>query len=97
MLKRLLIALTILLLLLPASGEAASKRQKAIKVKADRAVVLLKQHSAQGDDVSPIPGTRKIERMAENAAAADIVLSPEDIAAIESAFPSDEVEGGRYT
>jgi aryl-alcohol dehydrogenase-like predicted oxidoreductase len=52
---------------------------------------------AQGDDVSPIPGTRKVERMAENAAAADIVLSPEDIAAIESAFPFEAVEGGRYT
>ena len=51
---------------------------------------------AQGDDVSPIPGTRKVERLAENAAAAEIELSAEDLAAIESAFPRDEVVGGRY-
>ena len=51
---------------------------------------------AQGDDVAPIPGTRKIERMAENAAAADIVLSAEDLAAIDKAFPADAVVGGRY-
>jgi len=51
---------------------------------------------AQGDDVVPIPGTRRIERMAENAAAADIVLSAEDLAAIDKAFPADAVVGGRY-
>ena len=51
----------------------------------------------QGDDIAPIPGTRKIERMAENAAAADIELSAEDLAAIEAAMPVDEIVGGRYS
>lgn len=51
---------------------------------------------AQGDDVSPIPGTRKLDRLHENAAAAAIELSADDLAAIESAFPPDEVVGGRY-
>jgi aryl-alcohol dehydrogenase-like predicted oxidoreductase len=51
---------------------------------------------AQGDDVSPIPGTRKLERLEENAGAATIELSADDLAAIESAFPSDAVVGGRY-
>ncbi len=51
---------------------------------------------AQGDDVSPIPGTRKIERLEENAGAAAIELGADDLAAIESAFPQDEVVGGRY-
>ncbi|MCX7864475.1 MAG: aldo/keto reductase [Novosphingobium sp.] len=51
---------------------------------------------AQGEDVVPIPGTRRPDRLAENVAAADIVLSAEDLAAIESAFPADKVVGGRY-
>jgi aryl-alcohol dehydrogenase-like predicted oxidoreductase len=51
---------------------------------------------AQGDDVSPIPGTRKIERLEENVGAAAIELGDDDLAAIESAFPQEEVVGGRY-
>ncbi len=51
---------------------------------------------AQGKDFVPIPGTRKLERLEENIAAADIVLSPEDLAAIDVAFPQAEVVGGRY-
>lgn len=50
----------------------------------------------QGDDLVPIPGTRRLERLEENIAAADIVLSPADFAAIEAAFPKDAVQGGRY-
>ncbi|MCB2076384.1 MAG: aldo/keto reductase [Novosphingobium sp.] len=51
----------------------------------------------QGKDIAPIPGTRKIERLEENAAAADIDLTDSDIAAIEEAMPEDEVVGGRYS
>ncbi len=51
----------------------------------------------QGDDVVPIPGTRRLERMEENAGAAVIDLTDEDIAAIEQAMPVSEVVGGRYT
>jgi len=50
----------------------------------------------QGSDIAPIPGTRKVERLDENIAAADIALSPEDIAAIEQALPAAQVLGGRY-
>lgn len=50
----------------------------------------------QGDDMAPIPGTRRLERLEENIAAADIVLTPADFAAIEAAFPKDAVQGGRY-
>ncbi len=50
----------------------------------------------QGDDVVPIPGTRRLERLERNIAAADIVLSATDIAAVEAAFPADAVQGGRY-
>ena len=51
---------------------------------------------AQGADFVPIPGTRKLERLEENAAAADIELTAEDLAAIDVAFPQAEVVGGRY-
>lgn len=39
---------------------------------------------AQGEDVVPIPGTKRVERLEENAAAADLVLSPEDLAELDS-------------
>ena len=44
----------------------------------------------------PIPGTRRSERIAENIAAAEIELSPADLAAIEAAIPVGAVQGGRY-
>jgi aryl-alcohol dehydrogenase-like predicted oxidoreductase len=50
----------------------------------------------QGDDFVPIPGTRKLERIEENIAAADIDLTAADLAAIEDAFPQEAVLGGRY-
>ncbi len=50
----------------------------------------------QGADFVPIPGTRRLDRLEENIGAADIDLTAQDIAAIEAAFPSGEVQGGRY-
>ena len=50
----------------------------------------------QGDDIVPIPGTRRIERVEENVGAADIALSPADLAEIADAIPATEVIGGRY-
>ncbi|PZN99198.1 MAG: aldo/keto reductase [Alphaproteobacteria bacterium] len=51
---------------------------------------------AQGDHLVPIPGTRRVRTLEENAAAADLVLSPEDLAAIEAVFPKDAATGHRY-
>ncbi len=51
---------------------------------------------AQGDDIVPIPGTTKAARLEENVAAAEVALTPEDIAAIEAAVPETAVEGARY-
>lgn len=50
----------------------------------------------QGPDIVPIPGTRRLDRLEENVAAAEIVLDEADIAAIEAAFPKDAVAGARY-
>ncbi len=51
---------------------------------------------SRGDDIVPIPGTRRISALEENMAAADIVLSKEDLAALEGAVPASEVKGERY-
>ncbi|WP_338694596.1 aldo/keto reductase [Streptomyces sp. Q6] len=48
----------------------------------------------QGDDVVPIPGTRRRKYLEENVAAAALELSADDLAAIGAA--ADEVAGARY-
>lgn len=48
------------------------------------------------DGVVPIPGTRRVERVEENVAAADIVLSDEERARIEAALPIGAAAGTRY-
>ena len=51
---------------------------------------------AQGQDIVPIPGTKRVKYLEQNAAAADIVLSQTELAAIEDVFPKDAVSGLRY-
>jgi aryl-alcohol dehydrogenase-like predicted oxidoreductase len=50
----------------------------------------------QGDDIVPIPGTKRREYLEENAAAADIELSGEDLQRIEEATPVGVAAGERY-
>jgi aryl-alcohol dehydrogenase-like predicted oxidoreductase len=50
----------------------------------------------QGDDVVPIPGTKRVSYLEENAAAAAIRLTPEQLEAIEEAVPPGAVAGERY-
>jgi len=51
---------------------------------------------AQGDDVVPIPGTKRISYLQENAAAAAVHLTADDLAALDAAIPADAVAGDRY-
>jgi aryl-alcohol dehydrogenase-like predicted oxidoreductase len=51
---------------------------------------------SRGDDVVPIPGTKRRRWLRENVAALDVALSEDDIAALEAAVPRDAVEGDRY-
>jgi aryl-alcohol dehydrogenase-like predicted oxidoreductase len=51
---------------------------------------------AQGDDVVPIPGTKRVKYLEENAAASDVKLSGQDLEALEQAVPRDAVAGDRY-
>jgi len=51
---------------------------------------------AQGEDIIPIPGTRRIERLEENLAAIDIDLSEEELLRINEAMPPGVAAGTRY-
>lgn len=52
---------------------------------------------AQGEDLVPIPGTKRRQYLEENAAAAEIVLSADELREIASAIPPEAVAGARYT
>jgi aryl-alcohol dehydrogenase-like predicted oxidoreductase len=52
---------------------------------------------AKGNDVVPIPGTKRRKYLEENVAAAAIKLSLPEVAEIESAVPPNEVVGERYS
>lgn len=51
---------------------------------------------AQGDDVAPIPGTKRVRYLEENVAALDVRLGDDDLDALERAVPRDAVAGERY-
>jgi aryl-alcohol dehydrogenase-like predicted oxidoreductase len=50
----------------------------------------------KGDDIAPIPGTKRRKYLEENAAAAEVVLTREECAELEAAVPPDEIAGQRY-
>lgn len=52
---------------------------------------------AQGEHIVPIPGTKRRRYLEENVAAAEITLSEQELAAIETVFPLAGVAGTRYT
>ena len=52
---------------------------------------------AQGDDIVPIPGTKRRKYLEENAAALDVKLTPEDLRRLAEAFPKGVAAGQRYT
>ncbi len=51
---------------------------------------------AQGEDVVPIPGTRRLEYLEQNIAAVDISLSSQLLAALDAAAPIGAAAGDRY-
>jgi aryl-alcohol dehydrogenase-like predicted oxidoreductase len=51
---------------------------------------------AQGEDVIPIPGSKRRERLEENAAAADIQLTAEELSEIDALLPPGIAAGTRY-
>jgi aryl-alcohol dehydrogenase-like predicted oxidoreductase len=51
---------------------------------------------AQGDEIVPIPGTKRVRYLEENAAAADVRLTAAELAAIDAASPKNVAAGERY-
>ncbi|MEW6129896.1 MAG: aldo/keto reductase [Acidobacteriota bacterium] len=51
---------------------------------------------AQGDDIVPIPGTKRRQYLEENIAASEVKLTATDLAEIEAVFPKDAAQGLRY-
>jgi aryl-alcohol dehydrogenase-like predicted oxidoreductase len=51
---------------------------------------------AQGEDIVPIPGTKRRTYLAQNVAALDVTLTAEDLAAIEKLAIGSDVAGTRY-
>jgi len=51
---------------------------------------------AQEPWIAPIPGTRRLERLDENLGAADLALTPNDVAELDEASAAIEVQGERY-
>lgn len=70
-------------------------RERAIAMKCTPAQLALAWVLARGKDVVAIPGTKRVARLQENAAAMDVNLSPEEVEAIAAALPA--VHGDRYS
>ena len=51
---------------------------------------------AQGQDIVPIPGTRKRTRLEENVKAMDVRITTDDRSRIDSIFPPEAAAGTRY-
>jgi aryl-alcohol dehydrogenase-like predicted oxidoreductase len=51
---------------------------------------------AQGEDVAPIPGTKRVRYLEENAGALDVELGEDDLRALDDAAPRGAAAGDRY-
>ncbi|GAA0500564.1 aldo/keto reductase [Deinococcus depolymerans] len=51
---------------------------------------------AQGRDVAPIPGTKRVKYLEENLGALNVTLTPDDLTRIDGAFPQGAAAGDRY-
>lgn len=51
---------------------------------------------AQGRNIVPIPGTKRVKYLEENLGALDVTLTPGDLARIDAAFPPGVATGARY-
>jgi len=86
------------------SGEALEKNQvlvERVRAIAARKGATLGQLAlawvmSKGEDVVPIPGTKRRKYLEENASAVEVRLSPDEVAELERAVPGEEVAGERY-
>jgi aryl-alcohol dehydrogenase-like predicted oxidoreductase len=85
-------------------GENLSKNRQLVKAiealaakkGATPAQIALAWVLAQGDDIIPIPGTKRKERLEENLGALAVKLSKDEVAELSNAFPVGAAAGTRY-
>jgi len=85
-------------------GENLSKNRQLVKAietiaakkGATPAQIALAWVLAQGDDIVPIPGTKRKERLEENLGALAVKLSKDEAAELSNAFPVGAAAGTRY-
>ena len=65
-------------------------------VTADPARAGLGAGAGGGTDVVPIPGTKRVRYLEENAAAADVELTDDDLRRLDEAAPAGATAGDRY-
>ncbi len=80
----------------PTSRSSTSSRRSPSARSATVGQVALAWLLAQKPWIAPIPGTRRLERLEENLAAADLQLTAEDLAELDAASASVQVQGARY-
>lgn len=68
----------------------------AARHSASNAQVALAWLLAQGDDIVPIPGVKRLETMRDSAKSSELVLDDEDLARLAAAAPVDSTAGPRY-
>jgi aryl-alcohol dehydrogenase-like predicted oxidoreductase len=51
---------------------------------------------AQGNDIVPIPGTKRVKYLEDNLGALEVELSPDDLSALDELFPPGAATGERY-
>jgi aryl-alcohol dehydrogenase-like predicted oxidoreductase len=71
--------------------------QIAVRNKCTPSQLALAWLLAEGEDIVPIPGTKRAKYLEENAAAIDVKLTPEDLIAIDEVLPKGAVAGQRYS
>lgn len=77
-------------------GQAAVVEAIAREKGATPGQVALAWLLAQGPDIVPIPGTKRIERVDENLGTLDVALSADDVQRLSSALPPGAAAGQRY-
>jgi aryl-alcohol dehydrogenase-like predicted oxidoreductase len=74
----------------------SSVEKLAAAKQATPAQVALAWVLSRGEDVVPIPGTKRVRYLEENVAAAELELDPAEIAELDGVFPPGAASGDRY-
>ncbi|MCX5103974.1 MULTISPECIES: aldo/keto reductase [unclassified Streptomyces] len=78
------------------TAAASVVREVAARQEATPAQIALAWLLHRGEDIVPIPGTKRRVTLEENLAAVDVVLDAEDLRRLEEALPPEAVAGTRY-